>query len=340
MSHPSSAPDARAVHESAIVIDATCPLAQRTEFLDWWIEGGTTALAPTVASREGTAEALRRVAFWRDLTARDERLRLVTRAADIEQAKQDGTLGIIIHFQGIGPIEDDLNLVEVFKTLGLGMMQLAYNVQSLAGAGCEVAVDEGLTPFGRDLIDRMNAQRVIVDCSHTGRRTTLEAIARSQAPTVFSHANPAAMHPSGRCISDEQIRAVAATGGLTGMVGFPAFVSSDRHPTLDQFIDHIAYVADLVGIDHVALGIDYFTGQVPVVDDETARKGYDQWVAAGLWDPANYPPPPYHYPQGIDTPRGLPNLTAGMLRRGFTPEDCHKVLGGNWLRVFRAVWGA
>ncbi|HUG13658.1 MAG TPA: membrane dipeptidase [Thermomicrobiales bacterium] len=339
--------EARALHDSAIVIDATCPLAnKRSEdglsapYLDWWIEGGATAIAPTVASREGAADGLRSVAFWRDLIARDDRLRLVTSAADVEQAKRDGTLGIILHFQGIGPIENDLNLVEVYKALGVGIIQLAYNIQSLAGAGCEVRDDEGLTPFGRALVERMNQHRVIVDCSHTGRRTTLEAIAHSRAPTVFSHANPFAVRPSGRAATDEQIRAVAATGGLTGIVGFPAFVSQGARPTLDQFIDHIAYVADLVGIEHVALGIDYFTGQVGVVDDDTAARGYRQWVDAGIWDPDNYPPPPYHYPEGIDTPRTLQNITARLLERGFTPADCRKVLGENWLRVYRAVWGA
>lgn len=339
--------EARALHESAIVIDATCPLAnKRSEdglkapYLDWWIEGGATAIAPTVASREGTDEGLKSVAFWRTLIARDERLRLVTSAADVEGAKRDGKLGIILHFQGIGPLEDDINLVEVYKALGVGIIQLAYNVQSLAGAGCEVRNDEGLTDFGRQLIERMNEQRVIVDCSHTGRRTTLEAMAHSQAPVVFSHANPFAVRPSGRAASDEQIRAVAATGGLTGIVGFPAFVSQGPKPTLDQFIDHIAYVADLVGIEHVALGIDYFTGQVGVVDDDTAAQGYAQWVGAGIWDPDNYPPPPYYYPEGIGTPRTLQNITGRMLERGFTPDDCRKVLGENWLRVYRAVWGS
>jgi membrane dipeptidase len=330
---------ARRVHDEAIVIDATCPLLQDAAYLDWWIAGGATAVAPTITSVEGAAEATRRIATWLGRLRRDTRLRHITTAAGVEAAKRDGQLGIIFHFQGIGPIEDDLDLVFLYKELGVGMIQLAYNVASRAGAGCEDARDDGLTTFGVALVDRLNEARVVVDCSHTGERTTLEAIARSRAPVVFSHANARALRPSGRTISDEQMRAVAATGGLVGIVGFPAFVCASPRPTLDQFIDLIDYVANLAGIDHVGLGIDYFLGQAGVADDDSARRIYDRAVAGGVWNPANYPPPPYHYPHGIETPRTLSNLTQRLLERGYGAEDCHEVLGGNWLRIFRAVWG-
>jgi membrane dipeptidase len=265
---------------------------------------------------------------------------LVRSAADVQACKREGRFGIIFHIQGTVPIEDNLDLIAVYKALGVGIIQLTYNVRNRAGDGCEERNDAGLSNFGVDLVKRLNEERVIVDCSHTGYRTTMEAIALSTAPVVFSHANAKAVHPSPRSITDEQIRAVAATGGLVGTVGFPAFVSARPQPTLDEFIDHIAYIAELVGIEHTAIGIDYFTGQAGVMELGLARKNYAQWIASRLWQPETYPPPPYHYPAGIEDPRGLPNLTARLLERGFSEDDARKVLGENWLRVYRAVWGA
>lgn len=322
------------------MIDATCPLLNtHPHLVDWWIEGGATAAAPTVGGFDGAGPTLRNLARWNQLIAGDRRLRLVRSADDIEAAKQAGQFGIIYHFQGTAPIEDNLDLVAIYKQLGVGIVQLAYNVKNRVGDGCEERTDAGLSYFGVDLIERLNREKVIVDCSHTGYRTTMEAIERSTAPVVFSHANVKALVPSMRTITNEQIRAVAATGGLVGAVGFPAFVSDARQPTLDEFINHIAYIADLVGIEHVALGIDYFSGQAGVADQETADRIYANAINSGQWKPESYPPPPYHYPQGIETPRTLHNLTTRLIDRGFSPEDTRKVLGGNWMRVYRDVWG-
>jgi membrane dipeptidase len=132
---------------------------------------------------------------------------------------------------------------------------------------------------------------------------------------------------------------VAATGGLVGAVGYPPFVSAAPRPSLDDFIRHIDHMVNLVGIDHVALGIDYFTGQHPIASDDVAVAIYKRLVDEGRWSPKAYPPPPYYYPAGIETPEGLPNLTARLLERGYAPADILKIMGGNWVRVFREVWG-
>jgi len=336
----SSSTSGENVHRDAIVIDATCPLLNsHPHLVDWWIEGGATAAAPTVGAFEGVSGTLRNLARWNRLIEQDDRLMLVRSADDIEAAKRDGRFGIIYHFQGTEPIEDDLDLIPLYKQLGVGIMQLAYNVKNRVGDGCEERTDAGLSYFGVDLVARLNREKVIVDCSHTGYRTTMEAIERSTAPVVFSHANVKRLVPSMRTIADDQIRAIAETGGLIGAVGFPALVCDDPRPTLDQFIDHIAYIADRVGIDHVALGIDYFAGQSGVADDTTAERIYASAINSGQWKPESYPPPPYHYPQGIETPQTLHNLTSRLLERGFSPEDARKILGGNWMRVYRTVWG-
>lgn len=313
------------IHSEAIVIDATCPLMNtHPHLVDWWIEGGVTAAAPTVGGFDGAGPTLRNLARWNRRIEQDARLQLVRSADDIEAAKRTGRFGIIYHFQGTTPIEDDLDLVAIYKQLGVGIIQLAYNVKNRVGDGCEERTDAGLSHFGVDLIARLNAAKVIVDCSHTGYRTTMEAIERSTAPVVFSHANVKTLVPSARSIADDQIKAVAATGGLVGAVGFPAFVSDAAHPTLDRFIDHI----------------DYFAGQAGVADQATADRIYANAIDSGHWKPESYPPPPYHYPQGIETPQSLQNLTARLLERGFSEEDTRKILGANWMRVYRSVWSS
>ncbi len=332
-------PDYRAVHDGAIVIDATCPLLQRRQFVDWYIEGGVTVAAPTVGNAAPAGETVKHLGTWlRFIDSRPD-LMLIRTAADIEEAKRTRRLGILFHFQGGDPFESDLDLTEAYRALGVRMVQLTYNVKNRIGDGCEERTDSGLSKFGLQLIERLNANRIVVDCAHTGYRTTMETIEASRLPVVFSHANARAVHPSPRNITDEQIKAVAATGGLVGINGFPAFVAATTRPTLDQFIDHIDHDVRLVGVDHVAIGIDYFAGQHPVVDEDEAKRMYAGWLESGLWSAASYPPPPYHYPDGIATPRDLPNLTRRLLERGYGVEDVRKILGGNWLRVFRAVWG-
>lgn len=328
------------IHTSSIVIDGTCPLLRRREFVDWYIEGGVTACCPTVGSTAPAEETLRNLGAWRRFIASRDDLRLVSAAADIERAKAGRKLGLVFHFQGADPIEDDLNLVEAYHALGVRMVQLTYNVRNRVGDGCAEKTDAGLSAFGADLIKRLNENRIIVDCSHTGYRTTIDAIEQSSRPVVFSHANAFALHPSPRNIKDDQIKAAAASGGLVGVNGFPAFLGTSPQPTMDRFVEHLDYMVGVAGVDHVALGIDYYEGMHLVADATEAAQFFQQQLAQRRWSEASYPPPPHHYPQGMATPKELPNLTARLLARGYAQEDVRKLIGGNWLRVFRAVWGA
>ncbi|WNK00933.1 dipeptidase [Thalassospiraceae bacterium LMO-JJ14] len=331
--------DPAKLHDDAVIIDAVCPLLMEKEYVDWYIEGGLTTIAPTVGGFDPTIQTLKTLGAWLEFIKNRDDLILVRKASDVVDAKKQGKLGIVLHFQGTEPIEDSVDLVNVYKTLGVGIIQLAYNVKNRIGDGAQERTDCGLSHFGVNFIKRCNEQRVIVDCSHTGYRTTMEAIELSEQPVVFSHANSKAVYASQRNIQDDQIKAVADTGGVVGIVGFPAFVSDSPRPTLDQFIAHIDHTAEVAGIDHVALGIDYYTGQDPVVDPVTAKAKYDKTIAAGRWRSDAYPPPPHYYPEGIETPRTLSALTARLLERGYSETDVRKILGENWLRVYRDVWG-
>lgn len=327
------------LHRDAIVIDGVCPLLREPQYVDWYIEGGAAAATPTVSLDEPVDITLETIGRWLRRIATDDRLVLAKTAADIEAAKPAGQLAIIMHFQGPGAIAKELDRIDAFKALGVGMVQLTYNVKNPLGDGACERTNAGLSKFGVDFVKRCNEARVIVDCSHTGERTTLDAFEATARPAVFSHANPKALYDSPRNITDEQIKAAAATGGIIGAVGFPGFLGSGTRSTLDRFVDNIDYLVETAGIDHVGLGIDYYTGQHPVADTQQAMARYEASVACGRWDADVYPPPPHYYPSGIETPRTLPNLTEKLIERGYSAEDTKKVLGGNWLRVFRDVWG-
>jgi membrane dipeptidase len=327
------------VHATSIVIDAVCPLVKDDpQYLDWYRAGGVTAVAPTIATTEGARVALSRLAAWHRLLREREDLLLVTRACDIETAKRVGRIGIYFHMQGTDPIEDELNLIDVYKALGVGMVQLTYNVKNRVGHGCEERTDAGLSHFGVKLVERLNAARVIVDCSHTGLRTSLEAIECSTGPVVLSHSNAASVYDVARNVPDVLIDAIARSGGVIGAVGFPGMVAGKGAPSLDDFIAHLDALVQRAGIDSVGLGIDYYIGQAGVASDEAALHTYNQKVQAGVWGSA-YPPPPHRYPSGIETPRTLPHLTERLLERGYAEADVRKILGANWLRLMRSVWG-
>ncbi len=332
--------DAEALHRDAIIIDATCPLAQGERYLDWWREGGATAIAPTISGMVGNARTgFAMIGGWhRYVRERDDTL-IVYQAADIERAKREGKLGLILHCQGTTLIEDELDLVDAYQAAGLRVVQLCYNRKNLVGDGAAERTDGGLSYFGVALIERLNKLGMLVDCAHTGHQTSMEAVEVSTAPVIISHANARSVHDNRRNIEDDLIRGVAASGGVIGTVGFPSFLTAQGQPSLDQFIDDIAYKAELVGIDHVGIGIDYYQGQHGVENDEDARARYDKLVADGHWRPAEYPPPPYIYPEGIETPRTLPKLTRRLAERGFAEADIRKILGLNWVRVYGEVWG-
>ncbi|ESW63456.1 dipeptidase [Mesorhizobium sp. C277A] len=327
------------LHEAAIIIDAVCPLLDDHARIADYQAGGLTAIAPTVGYWHGAGATMRTIGSWHRLLRERDDLVLVRAAADIRKAKALGKTGIIMHFQGPAPIEDSLDLIDAFKALGVGIMQLAYNVKNRIGDGCEERTDAGLSRFGLQVVDRMNQARMIVDCSHTGIQTTMDAIEHSSAPVIISHANAKSVHPSPRNISDEMIKAIAESGGTIGVVGFPGFVSGDKRPTIDQFIDHIVYMCDLVGTQCITLGIDYYSGQSPYMDDAASIKDYRGFLAENIWSADAYPEPPHFYPAGIETPKTMLALTEALLRRGFTADDIRKIYGDNLLRIYETIWG-
>jgi membrane dipeptidase len=332
---------ARRVHDDAIVVDAVCPPGYWRAHRDDWIAGGATACGLTVGvfhfggGFRGAYDFLYELADVYRFVRETPGLRLATSVADVRAAKAEGELAVILCFQGTEAIEYEPSLLEVYWRLGVRVVQLAYNRRNPLCDGCAEPSDAGLSVLGRRVIAEMNRLGMLVDVSHTGVRSSMEAIEASSAPCIASHSNAAAVHANKRNLPDELIKAIAASGGVIGMNGYPSFVAATDRPTLDQFIDHIVYIDSLVGPGHVGLGIDY-TEDPP----GWSRADFEAWNASQpeISGPDIFGPPPYHYPAGLERPKGLPALTARLLERGYDEGTVRGVLGANWLRVYGEVW--
>ena len=189
------------------------------------------------------------------LKARPADYALVGTAEDIERAKAAGQLAVAFDIEGANAIGDQLSLLELYRDLGVRWMLLAYNNNNHVGGGCQDE-DSGLTAFGREVVIEMERLGMLVCCSHTGHRTARDVLAMASRPVIFSHSNPSALKAHPRNIPDELIRACAATGGVVGINGIGTFLG-DNDNRSETFARHIDYVVQLVGPEHVALGLDY-----------------------------------------------------------------------------------
>ncbi len=328
---PSS--EAKELHRRSIIIDGLNVSRWGDEAVYRHLhEGGITAINATVAVWEGSKQTIQNIGrFYRDFETYSKWIRPVASLADLHAAKQDNRAGIIFGFQNCSPIEDDLHLVEVFHRLGVRVIQLTYNDLNYAGAGCYERQDVGLSKFGVDLVAEMNRLGMVVDLSHVGHRTTMDAIELSEHPVWFSHANPKALCEHPRNKTDNEVRALVARGGVVGANIFPAFLKRGDDSTLDDVLDTIEYWVELAGIEHVSIGLDF---------TENQSEEWFQWLMAGkrLDSPVFRLELPLRLPKGIERADEMPNLTAGLLGRGYSHEDVRKILGLNVLRLFEQVW--
>jgi len=315
--------------EEALIIDAAAPLF-RSRWSDWCDVGAAAVLA-TVALEDDTAGAVTKLVDWlRFVREHDDQLVLAEHGSDIRLAADVGKTAVVLHFQSSRPLGYDPGLVELFHRIGVRVTQIAYNVRGPLGDGCLEPSDGGLSRLGTSVIQEMNRVGMVVDLSHAGPRTSLQAIETSSRPVICSHSNARTVCDHPRNLADELIRAVAASGGVIGVNAFPAFVKSgDTQPSVDDLLEHIEYIASLVGIEHAGLGLDFF---------EASTDEYARMIAIGLWSRDQYPPPPYRYPLGIAGPKDIPAIAAGLRGCGFRTQDVALVMGGNFLRVFGAVW--
>lgn len=330
------------VHKELIAIDGTIPLiamSRNPEHLKWFKDGGITVASVSISGPPKDPELTTDIVTWfaEQIQTNDDYV-LIRNTDDILKAKKENKLGIFYHCQSPIPLREDLDRVWYYKALGVGMAQLAYNARSPYANGITERVDGGISDLGIKLVKALNEARIIVDVAHTGEQSALDIIEASSEPVVLSHGNARSVIDNPRNVSDKVLKAVAENGGLAGVVAYPPFVSKSSRPSMDEMLDMVDYMVNIMGIDHVAFSLDYDATMHGVLPDEQVKATYDFYVSTGTWDPKAYPPPPYYYPQGIENPSTLYNLTGALLARGYSKEDVAKLWGGNWMRVMREVW--
>ncbi len=259
--------------------------------------------------------------------------RLVSSVGEIDQARADGKLAVTFDIEGMTALDGRADMVQFYYDLGVRHMLFAYNRNNPAGSGCHDE-DTGLTAFGRSVVDEMNRVGMVVDCSHTGFRTTMEAMEHSRDPVVFSHSNPKALVDHGRNITDEQIKACAASGGVIGINGINLFLG-ETHATPSAVARHAAYVAGITGPEHVGVSLDYAPDidAGAAVDENTAISGMiarnpEFWPADAGYDDSI---------ACLDVSR-LPDVARELVGVGFSEAEITGILGGNFRRVASQVW--
>ncbi len=258
----------------------------------------------------------------------------VLKSDDIISAKKEGKKAIILNFQSMQHIGEDIDLVKLYYMQGVRVMQLTYNTKNPVGTGCTARRDRGLTEFGNDVVKKMNELGAIVDVSHCGIQTTLDAIEMSEYPVIASHTFAKELYEHDRGKTDEIIKNIADKGGYIGVLTVPGFIGDDAEITIDHWLNHIDYIANLVGIDYVGIGTDYYGFSVP---DNLAIKIGEFIEILGFR--------PEHKASFLTKMKGFenyakfPNLIEGLINRGYSDEDIQKIAGDNFLRVFRKVVG-
>ena len=245
---------------------------------------------------------------------------------DVRQAKHDGRLAVAFDLEGSMMLQDDLNMLRLFRDLGVRQMHLAYNRNNSISGGCHDD-DRGLSSLGRHVVERINNLGIIMDCSHMGLRSSLDAMEVSTRPVVFSHSNVKALCDHPRNITDAQIDACAKTDGVIGICGIGPFLGDDDIST-DLLLRHVDYIAERVGPRHVGFGLDYVFDQSH--DDLPSSEDRDYWYPATQ----NYK----LTTMKIKPPEDLPEIANALLARGYRLEEVSGFMGGNFLRVAEATW--
>ena len=302
------------------------------EIFEQMREGGLDAVHATLVYHETTRETLSRLGEWnRRFEAWPDLIMPVHVPQDIAVAQASGRVGIILGAQNCSPIEDDIDMVEVMRDLGLMIMQLTYNNQSLLACGCYEAEDSGITRFGRQVIREMNRVGMVIDMSHSAERSTLEAIEISERPVIISHANPESFHPAKRNKSDKVLKAIAESDGLLGFSAYPFHLRNGSDCTLTEYCEMIARTADLMGIEHLGIGTDLCQNQ-PVSILEWMRNGRwskDMDYGEGSASNADWPRPL----SWLRDSRDFPNLIAGLRKVGMSEDDVAGIMGKNWVAL-------
>jgi len=307
------------------------------EYWEWWDASGVDVISTTIGpfgripfSYEAALDGLALVT--RKFDGLDQLVK-VTRAAQIERVKTAGQRGLILNFQNTTHFGLDLDVLDRFYDMGVRIIQLTYNSRNYVGDGCTERSDGGLSHFGLQVIRRMNERGILVDLSHCGLRTTLEGIRASAGPVAVTHSFSREISPHDRGKTDEIMRALAERDGYFGVLIVPFFITPEPTARLEHFVAHLDRAVEIMGIDRVGIGTDW--GAVfpksleALMDAEMVKFGFrpehrTSWGARV---------------EGFQSWRDWPNITRALVGRGYSDAEIIKLLGANFLRIFRDVVG-
>jgi membrane dipeptidase len=274
---------------------------------------------------------VRFLALWNSFLAYHEKnFKRINSAADIDLARASGKIGVILglqdsaHFRGVGDVDE-------FYAYGQRISQLTYNARNLIGNGSTERRDEGLSDYGLAIVARMNQVGMAVDVSHSGDRTTLDALEVSKKPVLFTHINCRALSGHVRAKTDEAIKKCAERGGVMGITGVRMFVKADEPTTVEDYLDHFDHIRKLTGPEFLGIGSDSDLHGYDAMPEADRKALFANYTAAYKFrDKLDI--------EGINHPKRMFDVTEGLIRRGYSDQDIEGILGGNFKRVLKAIW--
>jgi membrane dipeptidase len=289
---------------------------------------------------EAFERARRTLDQWRTkVEAHPDHMLVLRNAADLECARRERRLGVTFTFQGTEPLGEDIDRIALFHALGLRVMQLTHNRRNLVGDGCQEPGNAGLSRYGLEVIERLEAQRIAVDLSHAAQRTAAEAIAVCKAPMLIGHTGCRALADLPRNTGDAELRAMADKGGVVGIIFWP-YLRTDTQPMADDVIRHIEHAINVCGEDHVGIGTD--GGISPIARTEEYERENLEWVLGAKQDgvfEAHRPDALYTFIPDLNVANRFEVLASWLAARGHSDARIGKILGGNFARVLGEVWG-
>lgn len=333
------------LHQNALIIDAhfdlTYDMANKrdrgrqkvieTDYLDGFRNGGFNLVVSALFVNDyflpemGLRKTLDQISYLlQEMEESPGSMRLCRTPDEIRQAKASGQLGLMLSFEGIDPIQNDLHLLRIFYELGVRGIGLTWSRRNYVGDGAFFTTRRegkkgGLTSFGVDVIEMAEKLGMFIDVSHLNDEGFWDVMEIAQKPVIASHSNCRALADSMRNLTDRQIEALAAKGGVMGMNVLSAFVGDVSDPncrlSVDDLLKHVDHIVKLVGIEHVGLGFDFCDCLGNFLNMGSALDTYDV----------------------LDGHGSLPAFTTGLLERGYTEDEIRLILGGNFMRVFEAT---
>ena len=303
-------------------------------------KSGITSVNVTVSSGGGNKafeETVSSIAYWeKELLQHPDFLIKIRSLDDIYQAKKDKKLGIIFGFQDTTMFGNNLDLIDTFYNLGVRIVQLTYNLRNLVGDGCLLPDAGGLTKLGKDIVEKLNDTGILIDLSHCSTKTTHDGIVNSKKPVAITHSGCKSVYNHPRSKRDEELKMMAKSGGVVGIYMMP-FLNAKGQPTSDHLLAHIEHAINVCGEDHVGIGSDLSISPHIVTDEyiENQKKFSKIRNDAGIAAPRE---DELLFVKDMNSPLRMEMIADKLQKAGHSSDRIEKILGGNWMRLFKDIW--